>query len=156
MINIFDIERYATKDGPGIRMVLFFKGCNLRCAWCQNPESQVSEPQVMYYQSQCSACGKCIDACPERDTLTLSLPCKKFKLKPVAVGIIAISIFSGGSFLARQSGNWQNNISKTNYLNYMVENGLVNVEKIDDLSKLISHMDQRRKRILMRQLQNRQ
>ena len=65
MINIFDIERYATKDGPGIRTVLFFKGCNLRCSWCQNPESQSSKQQVMYYQSQCSDCGRCLESCPE-------------------------------------------------------------------------------------------
>lgn len=65
MINIFDIERYATKDGPGIRTVLFFKGCNLHCRWCQNPESQILDRQVMYYKSSCSGCGKCIDICPE-------------------------------------------------------------------------------------------
>ena len=65
MINVFDIERYATKDGPGIRTVLFFKGCNLRCRWCQNPESQSFERQVMHYQNQCAGCGKCIDVCPE-------------------------------------------------------------------------------------------
>ncbi len=64
MINIFDIERYATKDGPGIRTVLFFKGCRLRCRWCQNPESQNPKPQVMYYRNKCSGCGKCVEVCP--------------------------------------------------------------------------------------------
>jgi pyruvate formate lyase activating enzyme len=63
-VNIFDIERYATKDGPGIRTVVFFKGCNLRCSWCQNPESQHRGRQVMYYAGQCSACGRCIEVCP--------------------------------------------------------------------------------------------
>lgn len=62
---IFDIERYATKDGPGIRTVVFFKGCNLRCLWCQNPESQIADPQIMYYRSQCTACGRCLEACPQ-------------------------------------------------------------------------------------------
>ena len=65
MINIYDIERYATKDGPGIRTVLFFKGCNLRCTWCQNPESHIFEAQVMYYASRCVSCGRCIEVCPE-------------------------------------------------------------------------------------------
>ncbi len=65
MINVFDIERYATKDGPGIRTVLFLKGCNLRCSWCQNPESWSFKKQLMYYKNKCSGCGKCIEVCPE-------------------------------------------------------------------------------------------
>ncbi len=62
--TVFDIERYAVEDGPGIRTVVFFKGCNLHCAWCQNPESHSMKPQVMYYRDQCAACGKCVAACP--------------------------------------------------------------------------------------------
>ena len=42
---IFDIERNSFVDGPGIRTTVFFKGCNLRCAWCHNPESQSTKPQ---------------------------------------------------------------------------------------------------------------
>jgi pyruvate formate lyase activating enzyme len=61
---IFDIERYATKDGPGIRTVIFFKGCNLRGIWCQNPESQSAKPQIMYYMNLCKGCGRCIALCP--------------------------------------------------------------------------------------------
>ncbi len=63
-MDVFEIERYATEDGPGIRTVVFLKGCNLRCHWCQNPESQLRKPQVMYYQKQCVGCGKCVEACP--------------------------------------------------------------------------------------------
>ena len=62
--TVFDIERYAVEDGPGIRTVVFFKGCNLHCTWCQNPESHSMKPQVMYYRDQCVACGKCVAACP--------------------------------------------------------------------------------------------
>jgi pyruvate formate lyase activating enzyme len=62
--TIFEIERYATEDGPGIRSVVFFKGCNLRCQWCQNPESQSLRPQIMYYRNLCAACGRCVQACP--------------------------------------------------------------------------------------------
>ncbi len=61
--TVFDIERYATEDGPGIRSVVFFKGCNLRCSWCQNPESHSSSPQIMYYSKQCISCGRCVEAC---------------------------------------------------------------------------------------------
>lgn len=61
---VFEIERYATKDGPGIRTVVFFKGCNLRCIWCQNPESHLMKPEVMYSAEQCAGCRKCLSACP--------------------------------------------------------------------------------------------
>lgn len=61
---IFDIERYATKDGPGIRTVIFFKGCNLHGIWCQNPESQSPQPQIMYYKNLCKGCGRCVALCP--------------------------------------------------------------------------------------------
>lgn len=63
--TVFEIERYATEDGPGIRTVVFFKGCNLRCRWCQNPESHAVKPQIMYSRKQCVACGRCVEACPE-------------------------------------------------------------------------------------------
>ena len=62
--TIFEIERYATKDGPGIRTVVFLKGCNLRCAWCQNPESQRFQKEIMYYENSCTKCGKCMMICP--------------------------------------------------------------------------------------------
>ena len=65
MINVFDIERYATKDGPGIRTVLFTKGCNLRCSWCQNPESQHAGFEVLFDRTGCVSCGKCVELCPE-------------------------------------------------------------------------------------------
>ena len=48
--TIFDIERNSYVDGPGIRTTVFFKGCNLRCAWCHNPESQSPKPQMMFYK----------------------------------------------------------------------------------------------------------
>ncbi|HCT29235.1 MAG TPA: glycyl-radical enzyme activating protein [Bacteroidales bacterium] len=63
---IFDIKRYAINDGPGIRVVIFFKGCNLHCAWCHNPESISSKVEKMYAPSKCIKCGTCIAACPEK------------------------------------------------------------------------------------------
>jgi pyruvate formate lyase activating enzyme len=61
---VFEIERYAIEDGPGIRTVVFFKGCNLRCRWCQNPESHSPRPQVMYYRNRCIGCRRCLEVCP--------------------------------------------------------------------------------------------
>ena len=63
---VFDIERFATKDGPGIRTVVFFKACHLHCQWCQNPESQLSRPEIMYDGKKCAACGRCLEGCPEK------------------------------------------------------------------------------------------
>ena len=64
--TLFDIERNAFSDGPGIRTTVFFKGCNLRCAWCHNPESQLMPSQMMFYQDQCTGCGKCARVCPNQ------------------------------------------------------------------------------------------
>ena len=62
--NIFDISRASLVDGPGIRTTVFFKGCNLRCAWCHNPESQSARAQMLVYQNKCTGCGKCKEKCP--------------------------------------------------------------------------------------------
>ena len=64
--TLFDIERSTFTDGPGIRTTVFFKGCNLSCAWCHNPESQHPNPQMMLYRDQCTGCGKCRSICPRR------------------------------------------------------------------------------------------
>lgn len=56
---IFDIQRSSFADGPGIRTTVFFKGCNLRCKWCHNPESQSAKPQIMFYRNKCTGCGRC-------------------------------------------------------------------------------------------------
>jgi pyruvate formate lyase activating enzyme len=63
---IFDIKRYAINDGPGIRIVIFLKGCNLNCAWCHNPESISTETERMYAPAKCIKCGTCVMACPEK------------------------------------------------------------------------------------------
>ena len=52
--TIFDIQRNSFVDGPGIRTTVFFKGCNLKCKWCNNPESQSFDTQMMFYQHKCT------------------------------------------------------------------------------------------------------
>ncbi len=61
---LFDVKRFALHDGPGIRTTLFLKGCPLACAWCHNPESQQSKPELMIWIDRCVGCGACISACP--------------------------------------------------------------------------------------------
>ncbi|HWQ09017.1 MAG TPA: hypothetical protein VN436_07920, partial [Holophaga sp.] len=60
---IFDIQRWSTEDGPGIRTAVFFKGCPLRCLWCCNPESWTARPQLGVFPDRCRACGACSAAC---------------------------------------------------------------------------------------------
>lgn len=61
---IFDLQRYSIHDGPGIRTTVFFKGCPLRCFWCQNPESQRNQPEILLSQDNCASCGRCVTVCP--------------------------------------------------------------------------------------------
>jgi ferredoxin len=61
---VFDIQRFSLHDGPGIRTTVFFKGCPLVCAWCQNPEAIDPKPQMAFNRSHCLDCGQCIVACP--------------------------------------------------------------------------------------------
>ena len=62
---IFDIQRFAIHDGPGIRSTVFFKGCSARCEWCHNPESLSITPQLQYYEDRCVSCGNCVNLCPQ-------------------------------------------------------------------------------------------
>lgn len=62
---IFSIQRNSFVDGPGIRTTVFFKGCNLRCKWCHNPESQDPRPQILHYLTKCTGCGHCREICPK-------------------------------------------------------------------------------------------
>ena len=59
---VFDIKRFAVHDGDGLRTTVFFKGCPLRCKWCQNPEGLDVRRQPVYLKSQCIHCGRCAKA----------------------------------------------------------------------------------------------
>lgn len=62
MLTIFNIQRYSLHDGSGVRTVVFFKGCPLRCQWCNNPESIDLLPSVMFDERLCRRFGDCIKA----------------------------------------------------------------------------------------------
>jgi pyruvate formate lyase activating enzyme len=58
---IFNIQKFSTQDGKGIRTVVFFKGCPLECLWCSNPESQSFNSELMYEKAKCIDCSECVD-----------------------------------------------------------------------------------------------
>ncbi len=61
---VFDLQRFALTDGPGIRTTVFLKGCPLSCLWCHNPESQGFRLQLSYDADRCTQCLECADVCP--------------------------------------------------------------------------------------------
>ncbi len=65
---VFSIQRFSLHDGPGIRNIVFLKGCPLACAWCSNPESRLKNPQMLFKEGLClgfDGCGLCRDSCAE-------------------------------------------------------------------------------------------
>jgi pyruvate formate lyase activating enzyme len=64
--RIFNIMRFSTHDGPGIRTTVFLKGCPLACWWCHNPENWGHVPAVVYIKDRCTGCGACVAACPHQ------------------------------------------------------------------------------------------
>jgi pyruvate formate lyase activating enzyme len=61
--TIFNIQGYSIHDGPGIRTMVFLKGCPMRCLWCSNPESQGFQPEVEFFERRCIKCGRCLASC---------------------------------------------------------------------------------------------
>jgi pyruvate formate lyase activating enzyme len=60
---VFNVEKYAIHDGPGIRTTVFLKGCAMHCWWCHNPEGQNSKRELTYRENRCTRCGECIKRC---------------------------------------------------------------------------------------------
>ena len=66
---VFNVQKYSVHDGPGIRTIVFLKGCPLHCKWCCNPESQLAHPQIAYNPEKCigDVCMLCADVCPQKN-----------------------------------------------------------------------------------------
>ena len=63
---VFNIQKFSVNDGPGIRTVVFLKGCPLRCRWCANPESQLVRAEIMWDEKKCVGCHHCLEVCPHQ------------------------------------------------------------------------------------------
>lgn len=63
--TVFNIQHFSVHDGPGIRTVVFLKGCPLRCAWCANPESQRASLELAWAKESCIGCQLCVRDLPE-------------------------------------------------------------------------------------------
>lgn len=121
--TIFNIEEFAVHDGPGIRKLVFFKGCPLNCSWCHNPEGISFRKELMVSQvaciqcgkckeicihDECEACGKCVGICPLRlrkvcgqETEAQELAEKLLKGKEVLINSGGGITISGGEPLAQ-------------------------------------------------------
>jgi pyruvate formate lyase activating enzyme len=63
---IYDIQRFAIHDGPGIRTLVYMKGCPLKCLWCSTPQTQKFSPEILYIETNCKKCQSCVDECPKK------------------------------------------------------------------------------------------
>jgi len=67
--RVFDVQRFSTHDGDGIRTTIFLKGCPLKCAWCQNPEGISSEEHLIYFENKCINCRLCVKNCSNKSVV---------------------------------------------------------------------------------------
>jgi pyruvate formate lyase activating enzyme len=91
---VFDLQRYSIHDGPGIRTIVFLKGCPLSCRWCCNPESQRPAPEVLFRASACVDCGRCIQAC-QRGAIALDRPGRIDRSRCTGCGACAEACLAG-------------------------------------------------------------
>lgn len=96
---ITEIERFALNDGPGIRTSVFFKGCNMACKWCHNPETIRPRQDLHYYADKCIGCYKCVYACPSKAQKRINNEHRYFKNICVRCGKCAEICYAGAMVL---------------------------------------------------------
>ena len=110
--SLFDIEEFAVYDGPGIRTVVFLKGCPLRCRWCHNPEGLRPGPQRVTSHSLCIRCGACSAACASPDRCAGCGTCEEIcpaqavhvAGKPMDAQSVAKKVLRNAALLAMNGG----------------------------------------------------
>jgi len=109
---IFEIREFCLHDGPGIRTLVFFKGCPLRCAWCHNPEGLSREPQLLVNTATCTHCGACRKACPSPDhcvacgacVVVCPQGCRRICGRRVSAETLAAELLKNASFFQTYGG----------------------------------------------------
>ena len=101
---VFNMQKFSVHDGPGIRTIVFMKGCPLSCKWCSNPESQNPQPIVMLNPRNCVKCGKCRTAC-KRSAVDYSLLGYIDRTKCVNCGCCAAACHYGALVLSGKAMN---------------------------------------------------
>lgn len=102
---IFNIQPFSVADGPGIRTTVFFKGCNLRCRWCHNPESWQIFPEIQFLPEKCVGCGACFHLCP-KGAHTVEGGVRRFdRSRCIACGVCADNCCAGALKLTGQRMN---------------------------------------------------
>ena len=101
---IFDIQRNSFVDGPGIRATVFFKGCNLRCKWCHNPESQNLNKEILFYKNKCTGCGRCMDLTVDDENFICLNDAKEICGKEYTVDEVFDEVIKDKSFYETSGG----------------------------------------------------
>lgn len=110
--SVFSIEEFSVYDGPGIRTVVFFTGCPLRCNWCHNPEGFTLGPKRLRTLAGCQHCGRCESVCRHPDSCIFCGDCERAcpqKLirivgLPREAGDIAAEVLKNGDLLSASGG----------------------------------------------------
>ena len=101
---IFNIQKFCTSDGPGIRTTVFLKGCPLSCLWCHNPESQSPRRELLLYPHKCIGCGRCKDVTEDTEDFTCYHGAKELCGKMVTVDEVLDEVMKDKPFYETSGG----------------------------------------------------